>query len=85
MRKKDLIKVLDKKSTNKKSSVSIIKPKHSLSQIEFDVRNPLEESKYSNSRIMLKYSGIGEEDCDEIMDEDEGIINRGLPLNLFNH
>ena len=29
--------------------------------------------------------GANEEELDEIMDGDEGIINRRLPLNSYNH
>ena len=29
--------------------------------------------------------GLGDEDLDEIVDGDEGVINRRLPINQYNH
>jgi hypothetical protein len=28
---------------------------------------------------------IGDEDLDEVVDGDEGVINRRLPINSYNH
>lgn len=62
------------------------KPRHNLDLIDFDVRNPLEESKHSHSRKLNKCPVIGEEDCDEVPDaDDEGIISRKLPTIKFNN
>ena len=56
-----------------------------------EIKNPMEESKKSSKRrINMMWSrrsggGANEEELDEIMDGDEGIINRRLPLNSYNH
>jgi hypothetical protein len=49
-----------------------------------EVKNPLEESKV-HSKNKRKQANNNEEDCEEIMDDDEDILNRRLPLNSNNH
>lgn len=62
---------------------------------ELEIRNPLEESKRSakkrsnliRSRRSVQINGgmMNEEEVDEDIDGDEGIVNRRLPINSYNH
>lgn len=74
MRKKDLSKYLDKKKERQ-----IKKSKPNLEEVK--IVNPVEELKLNRNRV----SATGEDECDEIVDGDEGIVNRRLPLNSYNH
>ena len=58
------------------------KKQQSLSLLE--VLNPLEESKVAPSNNKNK-DPQPYDDSEELVDGDEGIINRRLPINSYNH
>jgi hypothetical protein len=93
MRKKDILKYLNKKM--KKKSRLIEEDKIEVDSLNsIDIRNPLEESKRSgkkkssmiHSRRLQNSSAVyNEDELDEVVDGDEGVINRRLPINSYNH
>lgn len=50
---------------------------------EIDIRNPMHM--VEESKLASKKKNLREDDFDEVIDGDEGIINRRLPLNSYNH
>jgi len=61
------------------------------------IKVPQEETKKANKKkttnmLNSRRSGniinnnlMGDEDLDEVVDGDEGVINRRLPINSYNH
>jgi hypothetical protein len=79
----------EKIEQSKQENISI----KDLSEIE--IRNPIVFEEVKSNRKQLRRSGGAgmvrrsnqalDEDMDEVIDSDEGIVNRRLPLNSYNH
>ena len=83
MKRKEINTYLNMKQEKSAASNNKRLKSSSVSQLEIDVRNPLEESKHS-SRVGLRMGEMNEDISEELIDGDEGIINRKLPTNAKN-
>ncbi|CDW89738.1 ring finger protein [Stylonychia lemnae] len=96
LRKKDVMQLIEARQRQGSRNFDFINQSEEL--MKLILKNPLEESKKTTKKrttnmlqsrrsgnIMNHHLLVGDEDLDEVVDGDEGVINRRLPLNSYNH